>query len=188
LEQKRSNIDTLEDAFMQEDQFFQEVFDFCTRHIERLRLEFGIAKPKDVHLGNLDSCDDVNQRAWLSSSLFISVPKLELNSVNMDMPSVRCGKHSPGYRSYTWRKYHWTKLEGDVIMLLQQVTPPLIPWRCQHRERPGAPICGAQYVNLDSCVKNKKFLVELTALAGDVREKIECGYFVPQAYRDKMFG
>lgn len=190
LEQKRSNIGTMMDESQpQDDQFFAALFEHSTDRLAELREACNIKKPKKAHLGDVAATENSDQHlAWLMTSLFISIPSLETdpsNPTTLDTPSVRCGKHAPIYRSYVWRKDHWTLLNADVALLLQQIKPQALSWCCQHREQAGGPICGARYTNTLECIRNKSFLRQLTALAQEIGEKLETGYFLPEGYLEK---
>jgi hypothetical protein len=193
LEQKRSTIDTqMDDCIPQEDRFYQQLYTFCEKALEKLRTECRVSKPKNVWIcsyGNMEN--PLPHNKWLAGSLFISIPKLETDAsdpVTLGTPSVRCGRHphSPLYRSYVWRKDCWSRIEGDMAVLLQMLRPRVFSWSCQHRDVPGGPVCGAQYLNLPGAITNRKYLSALVGLARDISQKLHCGYFLPKHYVERV--
>jgi len=194
LEQKRSTIDTLmDDCIPQEDRFYQQLYTYCEKALEKLRSECHVGKPKNVWICSYASLENpLPHDKWLAGSLFISIPKLETDAsdpVTLGTPSVRCGRHphSPLYRSYVWRKDRWSRIEGDMVVLLQMLRPRVFSWNCQHRDVPGGPICGAAYLNLPGAITNRKYLSALGALARDISQKLRCGYFLPKHYVERVF-
>jgi len=194
LEQKRSTIDTLmDDCIPQEDRFYQQLYTYCEKALERLRRECRVGKPKNVWICSYANLENtLSHDNWLAGSLFISIPKLETDAsdpVTLGTPSVRCGRHphSPLYRSYVWRKDRWSRIEGDMAVLLQMLRPRVFSWSCQHRDVPGGPICGAAYLNLPGAITNRKYLSALGVLARDISQKLRCGYFLPKHYVERVF-